>query len=403
MRTLHSAGIEVILDVVYNHTAEGNRLGPTLSWRGLDNSSYYRLHPNGSRYRDLTGCGNTLATDRAAARRLVLDSLRYWAEEMHVDGFRFDLAPVLGREGDHDQFAPNAELLVAIAEDPALSDHKLIAEPWDLGSDGYRLGGFGPRMHEWNDRFRDALRRFWRCEPNTEDELARRIDGSRDIFGSSCRSINLVTCHDGFSLADLVTYSVKRNAENGENNRDGRDENLGSNWGSEGPSDNPRVIRLRRLARRNMLATLMLSRGVPMLRHGDELGHSQRGNNNAYCQDNEISWIDWSRFELVEDLVTLSEIRKRWSTALDEGPCSPPKRLDSNRAFLTRWKTAAGGQLVFLVNGSDRTTIAPLPSELRWQVAYHSHGIELHSVSGSIELPSFSTIVLENEHTALSP
>jgi len=304
---LHEAGLEVLLDVVYNHTAEGGDSGPTLSFRGIDNASYYRLeHGDPGRYVNDTGCGNTLASDHPAVRRLVLDSLRYWAGELGVDGFRFDLAPVLAR-GAHG-VDPHAALLRQLSEDPLLGQRKLIAEPWDVGPDGYRLGGFPPGWAEWNDRYRDSVRRFWRGDDGELPELARRVHGSGDLFEGAGRapwaSINLVTSHDGFTLRDLVSYARRHNRDNREGNRDGHGENFSDNNGHEGPSDDP-VIRERRARQaRNFLATLFLSQGVPMLQSGDELGRSQGGNNNAYCQDNATSWLAWA--EADDDLLAFT-------------------------------------------------------------------------------------------------
>ena len=297
VRALHEAGIEVILDVVYNHTAEGNRTGPTLSFRGIDNASYYRLQPENPReYIDYTGCGNTLNFDHPRVIGLALDSLRYWAGEMEVDGFRFDLAATLARSAE--VFDVDAPFLRALAADPLLSSRKLIAEPWDLGPDGYRLGGFPPDWAEWNDRFRDTVRSFWRGDEGALPEFARRLHGSGDLFGHPARgpwaSINFVTSHDGFTLSDLVSYAERHNEANGEDNRDGHGENLSANYGEEGPSADPAVRALRERQRRNLIASVFLSQGTPMLLAGDELGRSQGGNNNAYCQDNETSWLDWS-------------------------------------------------------------------------------------------------------------
>ena len=297
VRRFHAAGIEVLLDVVYNHTAEGNELGPTLSFRGLDNASYYALHPDHPRfYINDTGCGNTLACWQPAVTRLIVESLRYWVEEMHVDGFRFDLATVLGRTPVG--FEPDGALFTAMLNDPALADVKLIAEPWDIGPGGYRLGGFPPRFAEWNDGFRDGVRRFWRNDMGSTQDLASRLLGSADRFDHPGRqpwaSVNLVTAHDGFTLTDLVTYARKHNQENGEDNRDGHDHNFSSNSGHEGPSRDPAIQARRDRRRRNLMATMMLSQGVPMLLAGDEMGNSQQGNNNAYCQDNPIGWVDWS-------------------------------------------------------------------------------------------------------------
>jgi isoamylase len=298
IRHLHEAGIEVILDVVYNHTAEGNQLGPTLSFRGIDNRSYYRLAPGDPRhYEDFTGCGNALRLHHSRVLQLVTDSLRYWVQEMHVDGFRFDLATTLAREANG-EFDSHSGFLDVLRQDPVLSRVKLIAEPWDLGPGGYRLGGFPPDWAEWNDKFRDVVRRFWRGDGGLVRELAGRISGSQDVFGHAGRrpwsSVNFVTAHDGFTLRDLVSYERKHNEANGENNRDGSDHNNSANYGVEGETDDPDISALRARQRRNMLTTLLLAQGVPMLLAGDELGNSQGGNNNAYCQDGPIGWIDWN-------------------------------------------------------------------------------------------------------------
>lgn len=295
VRELHRAGIEVILDVVYNHTAEAGFDGPTLSLRGLDNQGYYRLpQRNRRRYIDVTGCGNTLDTSRRPGRELVLGSLRYWVREMGVDGFRFDLAPTLGRD-ERGQFDTYAALFQAIAQDPVLADVKWTAEPWDVGPGGYRLGGMPNGWPEWNDRYRDTVRTFWRGD-NGGHELVQRISGSPDIFPNkgSLGSVSFVACHDGYTLRDLTSYEAKHNAANLENNRDGHNHNLGCNWGVEGETSDSRILAARRRHRRNVLTTLYCSRGVPMISHGDELGRTQGGNNNAYCQDNETSWVDWS-------------------------------------------------------------------------------------------------------------
>ncbi len=295
VKRLHEAGIEVILDVVYNHTGEGNHLGPTLSFRGIDNLSYYRLDNDRRRYRDVTGCGNTLNTDHPRVLQLVMDSLRYWALEMHVDGFRFDLAPALARENG--EYSQSAAFFDAIRQDPAMSRTKLIAEPWDVGDGGYQLGNFPPGWAEWNGHYRDSVRRFWKGDKGLVAEMASRLVGSSDIFGYRGRrpwaSINFVAAHDGFTLQDLVSYEQKHNEANGENNRDGHDANFSWNCGVEGPSNDPAITKLRDRQKRNLLATLLLSLGVPMLLAGDEFGRSQGGNSNAYCQDNETSWLDW--------------------------------------------------------------------------------------------------------------
>ncbi len=297
VKALHRAGIEVLLDVVYNHTAESNYLGPTLSFRGIDNATYYRLIPDQLRfYEDLTGTGNTLKTSHPQVLQLILDSMRYWVQVMHVDGFRFDLTPVLGR--DPNDFDWGAAFFDVVHQDPVLAGVKLIAEPWDLGHDGYQLGRFPARWSEWNDRFRDTARGFWFGHRGGVAELAHRLAGSNDIFDCDDRgptaSINYVTAHDGFTLDDLVSYDEKHNESNGEENRDGSDYNLSSNHGVEGPADSPEIVAIRAKQKRNLLATLLLSQGVPMLCAGDEIGRTQRGNNNAYCQDNEIGWLDWT-------------------------------------------------------------------------------------------------------------
>ena len=297
VRALHAAGIEVLLDVVYNHTAEGNHRGPTLSFRGIDNRAYYRLVDDDRRhYMDFTGCGNTLNVRHPRVLQLVMDSLRYWALEMHVDGFRFDLASALAREFyDVDKLSAFFDV---IHQDPVISQLKLIAEPWDLGEGGYQVGNFPVLWTEWNGRYRDSIRRFWRGDGGTVSELATRLAGSSDLYEESGRrphaSINFVTCHDGFTLEDLVTYERKHNEANSEDNRDGSDHNLSWNCGAEGPSDDPAVRQLRARQKRNFMLTPFLSQGVPMISGGDELGRTQRGNNNAYCQDNEISWTNWT-------------------------------------------------------------------------------------------------------------
>ena len=306
VKTLHRAGIEVILDVVYNHTGEGNHLGPTLSMRGTDNSAAYRLAEDPRYYADYTGTGNSVNTAHPRTLQLVMDSLRYWATEMHVDGFRFDLAPTLARnhEGAIDMMGA---FIRVVLQDPVLAGVKLIAEPWDVGPDGYQLGAFGSGWAEWNGRYRDCVRRFWRGDPGQISELAYRLSGSSDIFGASGRgtyaSVNFVTAHDGFTLHDLVTYEHKHNEANGENNADGADENYSRNWGAEGETESARIVGMRERMKRNILATLLFSQGVPMLLAGDEMGRTQRGNNNAYCQDNEISWVDWEVSAADRDLL----------------------------------------------------------------------------------------------------
>jgi isoamylase len=297
VKTLHAAGIEVILDVVYNHTAEGNHLGPVLSFKGIDNPAYYRLMPENRRYyRDYTGTGNTLNMRHPHVLQLIMDSLRYWVLEMHVDGFRFDLAATLARElHDVDRLSSFFDL---IQQDPVVSQVKLIAEPWDIGEGGYQVGNFPPLWSEWNGKYRDTVRDFWRRSDQTLAEFGSRFTGSSDLYQGTGRrpnaSINFITAHDGFTLSDLVSYNDKHNEANGEDNRDGENDNRSWNCGEEGPSDNPEVLALRRRQTRNFLTTLFLSQGVPMLLGGDEIGRTQGGNNNAYCQDNEIAWYDWA-------------------------------------------------------------------------------------------------------------
>ncbi len=296
VKTLHSAGLEVILDVVYNHTAEGSHLGPTLSFRGIDNASYYRLTPEDRRYyADYTGCGNTLNMVHPRVLQLIMDSLRYWVTDMHVDGFRFDLASALARElHEVDRLGAFFDIL---RQDPVLSEVKLIAEPWDLGEGGYQVGNFPVGWSEWNDKYRDTMRAYWKGDGGLIGEFAQRITGSSDLYGRGGRrphaSINFVSAHDGFTLKDVVSYNEKHNEANQEESRDGSDNNLSWNCGVEGPSDDAAVRALRARQQRNMIATLLLSQGVPMLLAGDEIDRSQGGNNNAYCQDNEVSWLDW--------------------------------------------------------------------------------------------------------------
>ena len=317
VRALHAAGLEVILDVVYNHTAEGSHLGPTLSLRGIDNASYYRLLPNQARYyQDFTGCGNTLNMRSPRVLQLIMDSLRYWVLEMHVDGFRFDLASALARELHAvDKLGAFFDI---IHQDPVLSQVKLIAEPWDLGEGGYQVGNFPSKWTEWNGKYRDTVRRFWRGDGGVVSEFATRLSGSSDLYEQSGRrpyaSINFVTAHDGFTLNDLVSYNNKHNDANGEENQDGENHNISSNHGEEGLTNDPHIKELRARQRRNFLATLMMSVGVPMISGGDEIGRTQHGNNNAYCQDNETSWT-------------------RWDLSADDG-----ELMDFTRRLISIWK-----------------------------------------------------------------
>ncbi|HEX2671817.1 MAG TPA: glycogen debranching protein GlgX, partial [Polyangiaceae bacterium] len=309
VKAFHRAGIEVILDVVYNHTGEGNQLGPTVSFRGFDNPAYYRLISHEARHHmDFTGCGNSINVLHPRSLQLILDSLRYWVDDMHVDGFRFDLAPTLAR--DPFEFDGFSRFLAMVQQDPTLSKVKLIAEPWDVGPGGYRLGAFPPGWAEWNGRYRDCIRRFWRGDEGQVPELASRLSGSSDIFQGSDRgpyaSINFVTCHDGYSLHDLVSYEQKHNEANAEDNRDGANDNWSRNWGAEGETKAQQVIRLRDRMKKNLLATLAFSQGVPMISHGDELGRTQNGNNNAYCQDNHLTWINWDLDERATDLLNFT-------------------------------------------------------------------------------------------------
>lgn len=316
VRAFHDAGIEVILDVVYNHTAEGNHMGPTICFRGIDNEAYYRLvEGDRQHYMDYTGTGNSLNVRHPHSLQLIMDSLRYWVSEMHVDGFRFDLASTLAREfHDVDRLSAFFDL---VQQDPIVSQVKLIAEPWDVGEGGYQVGNFPPQWTEWNGKYRDTIRDFWRGEPSTLGEFASRITGSSDLYANNDRrptaSINFVTAHDGFTLNDLVSYNEKHNMANGEDNRDGESHNRSWNCGVEGPTDDERVLSLRSRQHRNFLTTLLLSQGTPMISHGDEMGRGQKGNNNVYCQDNRLSWVDWNQTrtnsELVEYTQFLTELR----------------------------------------------------------------------------------------------
>ena len=319
VKTFHQAGIEVILDLVFNHTAEGNLHGPTLNFRGIDNAVYYRSEPgHPERYTNFTGCGNTLNLHHPQVLKLVLDALRYWAGEMHVDGFRLDLAVTVAR--GRESFEPEGHFFKSIQKDPILSKVKWFAEPWDLGPDGYHLSNFPKGWSEWNDHFRQTVRKFWRGDPNLSHSLMERVSGSRDLFGSKGRplhsTLNYITSHDGFTLEDLVTYQHKHNEANGENNKDGHDGNDSSNYGVEGPSDDPELNAHRQQQKRNLLATLLLAAGTPMISGGDEIGRTQQGNNNAYCQDNPINWYDWNLTKDQKNFIrftqNLIQLRKRF-------------------------------------------------------------------------------------------
>ncbi len=368
VRALHEAGIEVILDVVYNHTAEGNHMGPTLSFRGIDNAAYYRLVDDDKQYyMDYTGTGNSLNVGHPHSLQLIMDSLRYWVTEMHVDGFRFDLAATLAREFyDVDRLAAFFEL---VQQDPTVSQVKLIAEPWDVGPGGYQVGNFPPQWTEWNGKFRDTVRDFWRGEDASLGEFASRLTGSADLYEHTARrpvaSINFVTAHDGFTLADLVSYNDKHNEANGEDNNDGESNNKSWNCGAEGPTDDPEINALRARQQRNLIATTVLSQGVPMISHGDELGRTQGGNNNGYCQDNEITWIDWANTDadLLEFTSTVSAlraehpvfrrrrffngrpVRRRGSEGLPGHFLVPPGRLGDERRGLGLRLRQVGGRV----------------------------------------------------------
>ncbi|WP_393101382.1 glycogen debranching protein GlgX [Streptomyces sp. LN325] len=372
VKALHAAGLEVILDVVYNHTAEGNENGPTLSFRGIDNASYYRLvEGDGAHYYDTTGTGNSLLTRHPNVLQLIMDSLRYWVTEMHVDGFRFDLAATLARQfHDVDRLSAFFDL---IQQDPVVGRVKLIAEPWDLGDGGYQVGNFPPLWSEWNGKYRDAVRDFWRSGEHTLGEFASRLTGSADLYQHDRRrpraGINFVTAHDGFTLRDLVSYDDKHNEANGEGNRDGESVNRSWNCGAEGPTDDEAILELRARQQRNLLATLLLSQGIPMLAHGDELGRTQRGNNNAYCQDNELSWIDWRLDDEQRELIEFTRravalraahpvLRRRrfflGDTATHEGqPLSDLVwlRPDAREMTDADWRRADAHALAVFLNG----------------------------------------------------
>jgi glycogen operon protein len=408
VRALHAAGIEVLLDVVFNHTAEGDEHGPTLCFRGLDNAAYYRLADDRSRYVDDTGCGNTLDAHRPHGLRLVMDALRYWVQEMHVDGFRFDLAVSLGRATA--DFDPFGGFLDAVGQDPVLSEVKLVAEPWDVGQGGYDLGAFPPGWSEWNGRYRDTVRDFWRGAPGALADFTTRLTGSSDLYGGGRRptaSINLVTVHDGFTLTDLVSYDAKHNEANGEDNRDGTDDNRSWNCGVEGPTDDAAVLELRARQRRNLLATLLLSEGVPLLLAGDELGRTQDGNNNAYCQDNAISWVGWPGDEdLLAFVTAVSRIRRehavfRRGRFFADGELAW-LRPDGNPMQGADWSdpraraitvATAGGAL--LVNAWWDPLTFHLPGDGAWAVELDTADPAAgRRASGSIELAGRSLVLL---------
>jgi len=346
VRTLHQAGFEVLLDVVFNHTAEGNEHGATLSHRGVDNPLFYRLRSADARhYENFSGCGNTIHFGHETVVDMVVACLRYWVAEMHVDGFRFDLATVLGRQDGG--FDATASFFEAVRADPVLSSVKLIAEPWDVGPEGYQLGRFPAPWREWNDRFRDATRAFWRGDRGLVSEMIRRLSGSQDLLAKSADdgpiSINFVTSHDGFTLQDLVSYEHRHNWDNGEENRDGHHHNLSCNWGTEGPTPSEEINGARQQARRNFIATLTLAGGVPMLSHGDEVGRTQGGNNNAYCQDNPVTWVSWE-----------IEPHQREFLAFVQQVSSLRRDLQLGNAQAGEWLAADAGQLSFVEQTRQR-------------------------------------------------
>lgn len=420
VKTLHRSGIEVILDVVYNHTAEGNHLGPTLSFRGIDNTTYYRISPEDPRYYiDFTGTGNSLNMRHPRVIQMIMDSLRYWVLEMHVDGFRFDLASTLARElWEVDHLSSFFEV---IQQDPIISQVKLIAEPWDLGNGGYQVGNFPVLWAEWNGRYRDSIRRFWRGDESQVPEIAYRLTGSSDLYQENGRSphasINFVTCHDGFTLQDLVSYNSKHNEANKEGNRDGTDDNISWNCGEDGETSNPSIIALRKRQMKNFLTTLFLSQGVPMILGGDELGRTQKGNNNAYCQDNEVSWFDWNlddnQKELLNFTRNLISFRKEHPVYRRKkffqgrklfGSSKDITWLQSNGREMTEqaWNESrihaigmmlsgdamdefnqegvriADDTFLVLLNASPDSTVFRLPKVAeKWQIAIHSYDREL--------------------------
>jgi glycogen operon protein len=408
VRLLHEAGLELILDVVYNHTAEEGRSGPVLSFRGLDNSTYYRQDDDG-RYIDTTGCGNTLDHSRDAVQRLVLDSVRYWADEMQIDGFRFDLAVTLGRDGAA-SFRPDSPLLTALRDDPALAGVKLIAEPWDLGLGGWQTGGFPPGWSEWNDRYRDSVRDFWLSDtvimrhggwPRTGiGTVANELAGSTSRFARErgpLASVNLVTAHDGFTLADLTTYNGKHNLGNGESNRDGTDNNRSYNFGVEGPTRNETVLADRRRAMRNMMGTLLLSAGVPMLLAGDEAGRTQRGNNNAYCHDARVTWMNWNLADWQRDL---REVTKRLIRLRRENPALRPTRFArlkgaSAGASEMHWFDADGGPVDQSAwTASENRTLQYLARAATGGRRHNNTLLVIHGneTATAVTLPSFDAI-----------
>ncbi len=434
VRGLHDAGFEVILDVAYNHTGEGNRFGPSLAFRGIDNRTYYRTEPgNHGRYINDTGCGNTINIDHIRVRQLILDSLDYWATDMGVDGFRFDLAPVLGRRSDG--FSATHPLLSDISNLESLADKKLIAEPWDPGPGGYQLGNFPPRWAEWNDKYRDNVRQFWRGDENTSGLLATRLHGSADIFEASRRrspaSVNFVAVHDGFTLRDTVSYEHRHNEANGEDNRDGHSHNYSRNYGVEGETDDVTINRIRRQQRLNIMATLLFSQGTPLILAGDEIGHTQGGNNNAYAQDNEIGWLDWSGLE--DDPEFLDEVRelvwlRRENSLLRiedyvhgsleradslveihwinrDGEIKQSEEWAGSRAFsvLIEEKFGDGGYsaVALFINRYDEATRLLLPKNAEkssWHVAFSSSADKGAMLDGrAVNVPALSVALLRTD------
>jgi glycogen operon protein len=383
VRNLHDAGIEVILDVVYNHTAEGNQMGPTVSFRGIDNASYYRLSPESPRhYMDFTGCGNTLHMRNPRVLQFIMDSLRYWVMNMHVDGFRFDLASTLARElHEVDKLGAFFDI---IHQDPVLSQVKLIAEPWDLGEGGYQVGNFPALWSEWNGKYRDTVRRFWKGDGGMASEFATRISGSSDLYEWSGRrphaSINFITCHDGFTLNDLVSYDQKHNEANGEENRDGANDNNSWNCGAEGPTNDPKIIEIREKKKRAFLATLIFSQGIPMLLAGDEISHTQKGNNNAYCQDNEITWLNWKLDDRQKNL--LDFVRRviaiyREEPTLHRRRFFHGKSLHGDQSPEIAWLDPTGDEM----SGDD------------WK-AGHVRCLGVHLIGGHIDVDEYGTPII---------
>jgi glycogen operon protein len=414
---IHNAGIEVMLDVAYNHTGEGGALGPSLSFRGLDNLAYYRVEPDDPAvYINDTGCGNTLNVDHPRVQQMVLDSLRYWHQDMGVDGFRFDLAPVLGRTAEG--FTPEHPLLRAIGSDPGLIGAHRVAEPWDPGPGGYQLGQFPKPWAEWNDRYRDTLRAFWRGDSIHLRDLANALGGSKHLFDPAHRgvsaSVNLITAHDGFTLRDLVSFAGKHNEANGEGNRDGHGHNLSSNHGVEGPTDNPVVLAQRERHRLNLIMTLLLSRSVPMLLAGDEMGHGQGGNNNAYAQDNEIAWLDWSLLEsdraFLHWVRGLLRLRQRLSPLMaastagviewchPQGHTMGAEDWADGRALLCRLSSttvaSSGAPVAVLINGQDREVDFVFRPDEQWFLELCSDGSKAACLADQWRMPAWSIACL---------